>query len=132
VIGARIKQARDRLLSMPLTPELITRPAKPGEEVDKVVDQFPKSGTLSSWDEVRIVVPVATNGTIPNVVGLTFQEARAKLSKRGLAAFIDAFVDGDDGIVLGQRPRAGLAAGPNMTIRLLVGRASAALAASQK
>jgi penicillin-binding protein 1A len=131
VIGTPIKQARDRLIGIPLTPELITRPAKPGEEVGKVVDQFPKSGkTASSWDEVRIVVPVATNGTIPNVVGLTFQEARARLARRRLAAFVDAFVDGDDGIVLGQRPRAGLAAGPNMTIRLLVGRSSGALASN--
>ena len=34
----------------------------------------------------------------------------------------DAFVDGENGIVVGQKPSAGLAAGPNMTIRLIVGR----------
>ena len=122
VVGAKLRFARDRLLSMPLTPEVIFRPAKPGERLGVVVDQIPKRGTLSSWDEVRIVVPLATHGKIPNVVGLTFQEARQKLARWSLGGFIDAFVDGENGIVVGQKPSAGLAAGPNMTIRLIVGR----------
>ncbi|MDQ4081627.1 MAG: PBP1A family penicillin-binding protein, partial [Actinomycetota bacterium] len=65
VIGAPLEDAEARLASMPLTPKIIRRPARPGERLDVVVDQYPKSGTLSSWDSVRIVVPKATDDGVP-------------------------------------------------------------------
>jgi membrane peptidoglycan carboxypeptidase len=123
VVGARVEDARTRLLSMPLTPELITRPAKPGERLGRVVGQFPGHGTLSSWDTVRIVVPKATNGRIPDVVGLDLVRARRLLAARDIAGFVKAYADGKGGVVLAQYPHAGLAAVRNMTIRLVVGRA---------
>jgi hypothetical protein len=123
VVGARLEDARARLLSMPLTPEVITRPAKPGERLGRVVAQFPNRGTLSTWDTVRIVLPKTTNGRIPDVVGLRVATARHRLAARDIAGLVEAFVDGKSGVVLAQYPRAGLAATRNMTVRLIVGRA---------
>jgi penicillin-binding protein 1A len=123
VVGARLKDAKARLLSMPLTPEIITRPARPGELLGRVVAQFPAKGTLSSWSTVRIVVPKSTNGRIPDVVGLTLQRARHKLADRNIAGLVAAFADGKPGVVLAQYPHPGLAAVRNMTVRLIIGRA---------
>ena len=123
VVGARVADAKTRLLSMPLTPELIRRPAKPGEQLGRVVAQLPAHGTLSSWDTVRIVVPESTNGRIPDVVGLSLTRARRLLAGRDIAGFVEAFADGKSGVVLAQYPHAGLAAVQNMTVRLVVGRA---------
>jgi beta-lactam-binding protein with PASTA domain len=123
VVGAKLEDAKTRLLSMPLTPEIITRPAKPGEKLGRVVEQFPARGTLSSWDTVRIVLPKATNGRIPDVVGLDLAVARSRLANRSIAGFVEAFADGESGTVIAQYPHAGLAATRNMTVRLIVGRA---------
>jgi penicillin-binding protein 1A len=123
VIGARLEDAEARLLSMPLTPEIITRPARPGEMLGRVVEQFPGRGTLSSWETVRIVIPKPTNGRIPDVVGLDLAEARRLLANRDIAGFVEAFADGEAGAVIAQYPHAGLAATRNMTVRLIVGRA---------
>jgi beta-lactam-binding protein with PASTA domain len=87
-----------------------------------VADQFPKGGTLTSWDTVRVVVPKPTNGRVPDVVGLTLQRARKLLARRDLAGFVHAFVPGEANVVLTQYPRPGRAAVRNMTIRLVVGR----------
>ena len=122
VVGARLADARARLLSMPLTPEIIRRPAKPGEPLGRVVAQFPKRGTLSTWDKVRIVIPKSTNGRIPDVVGLRVAVARHRLAVRNIAGLLEAFADGKSGVVLAQYPHAGLAATRNMTVRLIVGR----------
>jgi penicillin-binding protein 1A len=124
IVGARLADAKARLLSMPLTPEIITRPAKPGEKLGRVVAQFPARGTLSTWDTVRIVIPKSTNGRIPDVVGLTVANARHRLARRDIAGFVEGYADGKPGVVLAQYPRAGLAATRNMTVRLIVGRAS--------
>jgi hypothetical protein len=123
VVGAKLDDAEARLASMPLTPEVITRPAKPGEPLGRVVAQFPARGTLSTWDTVRIVLPKATNGRIPDVVGLRLTEARSKLAGRDIAGFVEALVDGTPGYVIAQYPHSGLAATRNMTVRLIVGRA---------
>jgi penicillin-binding protein 1A len=123
VVGARLGDARTRLLGMPLTPEVITRPAKPGEQLGRVVAQFPGHGTLSSWDTVRLVMPKSTNGRVPDVVGLNLSRARRLLAGRDLAGFVEALADGKSGVVLAQYPHAGLAAVRNMTVRLVVGRA---------
>ena len=123
IVGARLDDAKARLLSMPLTPEIITRPAKPGEQLGRVVAQFPRRGTLSTWDTVRIVVPKSTNGRVPDVVGLDMATARHRLARHHIAGLVEAYADGKDGVVLAQYPHAGLAAARNMTVRLIVGRA---------
>ena len=122
VVGASVEDAQARLASMPLTAEVITRPAKAGERLGIVVAQYPSGGTLSSWDTVRILVPKALHGTIPNVVGLGLADARAKLGKRHLSGFVSSFVDGERLVVLAQSPKPGLAAAPDLTVKLVVGR----------
>jgi penicillin-binding protein 1A len=123
VVGLTIDDAQARLYSMPLTPELITRPAKPGERVGVIVEQFPKGGTLSSWSKVRIVTTQALHGRIPDLVGLNIQEARRRLLKRGFVPEIVSAGAGreEDLVVRAQRPRPGRAAGKGMTIRLTLG-----------
>ena len=122
VVGAKLDDAKTRLLGMPLTPEIIYRPAKAGERLGRVVAQFPTQGTLSTWDTVRIVVPKSTNGLIPDVVGLTEHAARRRLARHEIGGVVEAYVDGKSGIVLSQYPHEGLAATRNMTVRLIVGR----------
>jgi penicillin-binding protein 1A len=122
VVGARLAAAKERLALMPLTAEVITRPARPGEPLGRVVAQYPPRGTLSSFSTVRLVVPKSTNGRIPDVVGMRLERARSLLARRHLAGQVRAYVDGKDGVVLQQTPRPGLAGVRNMTIELVVGR----------
>jgi membrane peptidoglycan carboxypeptidase len=123
VVGARLSLAESRLLSMPLTPEVIWRPARPGERLGLVTEQIPARGTLSSWSTVRVVLPRSPNGRVPDVVGLTLDEARGRLARRRLAGAVRAYADGEpEGVVLAQFPRAGRAAVRNMTVRLVVSR----------
>ena len=123
VVGLTIDDAEARLYGMPLTPELITRPAKTGERIGVIVEQFPKSGTLSSWSKVRIVTAQAMHGRVPKLVGLTIQQARKRLLKRGFVPeIVGGGSRGEEGLVVrAQRPKPGRAAGKGMTIRLTLG-----------
>jgi beta-lactam-binding protein with PASTA domain len=107
---------------MPLTVEVVTRPAAGGEQLGHVVAQYPAKGTLSSFDAVRVVVPLAQNGRIPDVTGLTLEQARRKLARHHLAGVVQASAEGKPNRVLQQFPKAGLASIENMTIKLVVGR----------
>jgi penicillin-binding protein 1A len=123
VIGSKLADARARLYSMPLTADIVWRRARPGEKLGRVVDQKPASGTLSSWSRVRIVVPRASNGKVPNVVGLALERARKRLANRRLASLVHSYVNGGrPGTVVAQSPRGGLAATRNMSVRLVVSR----------
>jgi penicillin-binding protein 1A len=122
VVGAKLDDAETRLVGMPLTPDVITRPAKPGERLGIVVAQFPKSGTLSSWATVRIVVPKATHGKVPNLVGKTLQEARTILLKRGLVPVVEfGTARSEEAVVRAQLPRAGVAGGKGLEVHLRIG-----------
>jgi beta-lactam-binding protein with PASTA domain len=87
-----------------------------------VVAQIPARGTLSSFDTVRVVVPVAVNGRIPDVTGLSLEAARKKLARHHLAGLVQTYAEGKPDRVLQQFPKAGLASVENMTIKLVVGR----------
>jgi penicillin-binding protein 1A len=65
VVGLRRAAAKRHLDSIPLTPDIVWRPAQPGEEPGVVVAQKPDSGVLSSWSRVRIVLLRAPNGRVP-------------------------------------------------------------------
>jgi penicillin-binding protein 1A len=122
VVGSRFASARKHLYSVPLTPDVVWRRARPGEELGVVVAQRPESGVLSSWSTVRIVVPRASNGKVPDVVGLEVDRARRRLANRQLGVR-QTYLDGEpSGVVVAQFPRAGLAATRNMTVRLVIGR----------
>jgi penicillin-binding protein 1A len=122
VVGAKLQDAKIRLEGMPLTVEVITRPAKGGERLGRVVAQYPSKGTLSSFGTVRVVVPVARNGRIPDVTGLRLAKARSRLARHHLAGLVQSYTAGKPGRILQQFPAAGLASVRNMTIRLVVGR----------
>jgi penicillin-binding protein 1A len=56
VVGQPLARARARLVSTPLTPKLVYRPAAPGQPSGIVLDQRPERGRLSSYDEVVLVL----------------------------------------------------------------------------
>ena len=122
VVGAKLADAKIRLEGMPLTVEVVTRPAEGGERLGRVIAQFPARGTLSSFDTVRVVVPLAVNGRIPDVTGLSLEAARQKLARHHLAGLVQTYAEGKPDRVLQQFPKAGLASTENMTIKLVVGR----------
>jgi penicillin-binding protein 1A len=80
VVGDTIAQAKARLAAQPLTPAFIYRPAVPGERLGIIRGQFPKNGTLSSYDKLTLVLSKPLHGVVPKVVGLTLQRARALLA----------------------------------------------------
>ncbi|MDQ3858753.1 MAG: penicillin-binding transpeptidase domain-containing protein, partial [Actinomycetota bacterium] len=122
VIGATVAEAEERLARQPLAAEVVSRPAEPGERVGIVVDQYPRSGTLSSWDTVRLVTTKAIDGIVPRLVGLPLARAQALLARRRLIPIVESLADGNARIVLAQSPRGGLAAAPNRLVKLRVGR----------
>jgi penicillin-binding protein 1A len=122
VVGMRLAAAKERLYSMPLTAEVVWRPARPGERPGFVQAQKPEGGTLSSWSRVRIVLPRAGSRRVPDVVGLDIDQARSRLAKRKLGVRISYADRGRPGIVFAQSPRAGLTPIGDKTVRLVVGR----------
>jgi penicillin-binding protein 1A len=117
VIGETLADARDRLEGQPLTPEVIYKPAKPKQKLGVVIGQFPKGGTLSSYDKVQIVVAKPLHGAVPRVVGLKLSTAKARLAKRGLKVVVRG---GTHGKVVAQTPHGNVAAEPGMRVTLSV------------
>jgi penicillin-binding protein 1A len=122
VIGEPLAEAQARLSAQPLTPELIWKPAAPREPVGVVLRQFPARGTLSSHDEVRLVLARARHGVVPPVVGRPLSAARAVLRRNKLVPRVVRFADGPRNRVLFQTPKGEVAAVPGMEIKLVVGR----------
>lgn len=122
VIGMEVGKAEARLSLQPLTPKLIYKPAAPGQRVDVVLDQRPRQGRLSSYDEVVLVLPKPEFGVVPDLTGVTLRKARQRLRKANLRAEIAAYTDGPPGRVVSQTPPSGVAAAPGMAVRLVVAR----------
>ena len=116
-----LAEAEARVAAQPLTAEVVYEPAEPLQRVGVVVDQLPKRGYKSSYDEIILVVTKATKGVIPNLVGRNIQDARRRLRRLQLEPRI-TWVDGSPGKVLEQKTRAGLAAGPGVKVELVVAR----------
>jgi penicillin-binding protein 1A len=121
VVGWKLANARMRLEAQPLTPQLIYKPATPGQRVDVVLRQFPKTGRLSSFDKITIVLAKPQHGVVPKIVGLSLRQARSKLRKLKLMPTVQ-FGSGRAGRVVSQEPLAGVAAAPGMKVRLVVAR----------
>ena len=83
-----------RLEAQPLTPQLIYKPATPGQRVDVIVRQFPAGGTLSSFDKVTLVLAKPLHGLVPHVVGLQ-PPRRARQARRAQAAARSRFGTGN-------------------------------------
>jgi hypothetical protein len=123
VVGWKLASARVRLEAQPLTPQLIYKPALPGQRVDIVLRQFPKTGRLSSFDKVTIVLAKPQHGVVPRIVGLTLGQARTKLRRLKLQPTV-RFGSGKPGRVISQEPLSGVAAAPGMKVQLVVARAA--------
>jgi penicillin-binding protein 1A len=121
VVGWHVAAARVRLAAQPLTPQVIYKPATAGQRVDVVLRQFPKTGTLSSFDRVTIVLAKPLHGTVPKVVGLGWPKANAKLRRLKLRVMVIRSGRGKLGRVLAQSPRGGVAAAPGMKVTLTLG-----------
>ncbi len=122
VVGMKLDKAQSRLAQQPLNAEVLYQKAKPLERPGVVIRQIPKKGTLSSYDNVIVVLAKPVNGLVPDVVGLTLPDARAKLKSLNLRLQAGAFVQGRSGQIVAQQPRAGVAATPGMTVTLFLGR----------
>ena len=122
VIGMKLGAAQSRLALQPLNTEVLYQRAKPLQKPGVVIRQIPKKGTLSSYDNVIVVLAKPVNGLVPAVVGLTLADARAKLKSLGLRLRAGAFVQGRPGRVVAQQPGAGGAVKPGMTVTLFLGR----------
>ena len=127
-------EAQARVEAQPLTAKLVYEPANPLQRVGVVVDQLPKRGYKSSYDEIILIVTKATQGVIPNLVGRDIADARRRLKRLKLEPRI-TWVEGgtgdsgDTGKVLEQKTRAGLAAAPGVKVELVVSRSRATAAA---
>jgi penicillin-binding protein 1A len=122
VVGLGVQRARVRLAAQPLTPQLIYKPALPGERVGVVLKQFPRTGTLGSFGRVRLVLAKPLHGTVPSIVGLDLQQAKTVLEQRKLHVTV-ATGTGKPGRVVAQKPLGGVAAAPGMTVKITVGAA---------
>ncbi|MGZ4320219.1 MAG: PBP1A family penicillin-binding protein [Gaiellaceae bacterium] len=122
VVGMTLAEAKARLLRQPLLASVVYKPAAPRQRVDIVVDQFPSTGGLSSWDKVTLVMAKPLHGVVPSVVGLDLRAARARLRKAKLGVRVGGLVDGKQGRVLAQAPLPGVAAAPGMAVVVQLGR----------
>lgn len=122
VVGMTVERAQSRLALQPLTPKLVYKPAAPGQRVDIVLDQRPRTGRLSSYDEVVLVLAKPQFGVVPDLTGVTLRKARQRLRQVQLRAEIAAFTDGPSGRVVAQVPASGVAAAPGMAVRLVIAR----------
>ena len=125
VVGLTVDAARARLTSQPLTSSTIGVPAKPGTRPGFVIKQEPRNGFLSAGDSVRLYVtrPDPRYGLVPNLVGSSLADARARLRKVHLKLRV-TYGKGTAGTVVAQKPQAGVAAGRGLKVRLVVGRAT--------
>ncbi|HET8894263.1 MAG TPA: PBP1A family penicillin-binding protein [Gaiellaceae bacterium] len=118
VVGWTLANARLRLRAQPLTPQLVYKPASAGQRIGVVLRQFPRTGTLSSFGRVTLVLAKPLHGLVPRLVGLQLHTAQAKLAQLKLVPT----VQGKTGRVIAQRPAAGVAAAPGMSVTLVLGR----------
>ena len=117
VIGYSLAKAKERLALQPLNADVVYKPATPGQRLGVVVNQYPRTGTASSFDTVMLVLPKPQHGVIPKVVGLTLARARYRLHSAGLEVQVPPGAN-DQALVIGQWPRPRVAAGSHMRVRL--------------
>jgi len=120
VVGMSADEAVARLGAQPLGADIAYVPAKAGQPPGVVVNQEPRRGGLSANDSVQLWVSKAQYGQLPNFVGsgvadVNLELRRLKLRVQAVSA------RGPAGTVLRQRPRAGVAVRPGLTVRLVVG-----------
>ena len=123
VVGMKLTEAEATVAAAPLQTDVLARPAEPGEKLGVVVGQIPKAGARrSSYEVVKLVIPQVLEGAaVPNVVGLTLEEARTRLERRALEPVVGGTGEGEAGVVIAQTPKPNVAATPGMEVTLTVG-----------
>ena len=120
VIGLNIEEAKSLLIDLGLTP--IEDPkVRENASNDIVYEQSPTADTMARQGENVVLVynPGFKPVTIPNLVGLTVQEASNILKQAGLRLVVNNFVASLDipaNQILLQTPTAGLGARPNSVV----------------
>jgi penicillin-binding protein 1A len=120
VVGKTLADATARLQQMPLTPSVVYKPALPRQRLDIVLGQFPKNGTLSSFDKVTLVLAKPLHGVVPDVVGLDATVARTRLQGAHLQVSVRRVYHGRRGTVLSQSPPGGVAAAPGLGVTISI------------
>jgi hypothetical protein len=122
VIGKPIELAKARLAVQPLKSRILYKPLTARQRPGVVLQQYPRSGTLSSYDAVTLFLGKPLHGVVPYVTGLRLEQARSKLEDAKLLPRVVKQVPQPKrlGRVLFQAPRGGVAASPGMEIRLIV------------
>lgn len=120
VIGLNIEEAKSLLIDLGLTP--IEDPkVRENASNDVVYEQSPTAETLARQGENVVLVynPGFIPVTIPNLVGLSVQEATNVLKQAGLRLVVNNFIASPDipaNQILVQTPTAGLGARPNAVV----------------
>jgi penicillin-binding protein 1A len=120
VVGMTEAGAEATLAAQPLGAKVVYSPAKAGARPGLVVDQDPRRGGLSAHDEVTVVVAKARFGVLPNFVGSSLADVQRE-AKRLKVRLVAKTAPGREGTVLRQRPEPGVAVGPRLRVRLVVG-----------
>ena len=125
VVGQPIELAKARLSYQPLKAKIVYKPLSPRQRPGMVLRQYPRSGTLSSYDSVTLFLGKPLHGIVPRVTGLKVERARSELEQARLLPRVVREVTQPKrvGRVLFQAPRGGVAASPGMEIRLIVAKA---------
>jgi membrane peptidoglycan carboxypeptidase len=120
VVGMSADEAVAQLAAQPLDADIAYVPAKIGQAPGLVVNQDPRRGGLSANDSVQLWVSKAQHGQLPNFIGSSVADVNREL--RRLKLRVQAVgARGPSGTILRQRPRAGVAVKPGLTVRLVVG-----------
>ncbi len=123
VIGLTLDDAITQLSLEPLKAQALYKPAAPGQPVGVVLAEIPAIGShLSPFDTVRLAVAKPLHGVVPNVVGQPLSAALTRLSAHGLKPVVRGMLaaGGTAERVVSQRPAAGVAAGKDLQVTLVV------------
>jgi penicillin-binding protein 1A len=120
VVGRSEEAAKARLALQPLEAKVVYAAAPARSRPGVVIRQYPASGGRSAHDTITIVVTKPQHGLIPDLVGSALVDARPQLRKLGLHTVV-VYAKGASGTILRQSLEPGVAAGPGLTIRLVVG-----------
>ena len=120
VIGLNIEEAKSLLIDLGLTPIEDPR-VRENASNDIVYEQSPTADTLARQGENVILVynPGFVPVVVPNLIGLSVQEATDVLKQAGLRLVVDKFVASVEvpaNQILLQTPTAGLGARPNSVV----------------
>ena len=124
MVGLNVEDAKSLLIDLGLTPIEDPR-IRENVENDVVYEQSPVPDTLARQGENVILVynPGFVPVIVPNLVGLSVQDASNVLKEAGLRLVVDQFIASTDvpaNQILVQSPTAGLGARPNSVVTVNV------------